>query len=121
MTAATEVETTVVATDPSREIDQELVDQLLDEAGDDQQLLGEGGLVQQLTKQVLETALDTELTAHLGFERGDADGRGSGNSRRPASRSFSCRLVSFCTAPHRTVRERTVSERVVTSWDSSAP
>lgn len=78
--AATEVESTVVGTDPDREIDPELVDRLLEEAGD-RELLGEGGLLSQLTKQVLETALDTELTDHLGYERGDPDGRGSGNSR----------------------------------------
>lgn len=81
----TGVERTVVATDPEREIDPELIDRLLEQAGDDRELLGEGGLLQQLTKQVLETALDTELTAHLGYERGDAAGRGSGNSRNGTS------------------------------------
>jgi hypothetical protein len=50
------VERTVVATDPDREIDPELIDRLLEQAGDDRELLGEGGLLQQLTKQVLETA-----------------------------------------------------------------
>jgi putative transposase len=83
--ATTAVERTVVATDPDREIDPELVDRLLEQAGDDRELLGEGGLLQQLTKQVLETALDTELTAHLGYERGDVEGRGSGNSRNGTS------------------------------------
>ena len=78
------VEPTVVATDPEREIDPDLVERLLEEAGD-RDLLGEGGLLQQLTKQVLETALDTELTHHLGYERGDALGRGSGNSRNGTS------------------------------------
>lgn len=62
------------------EVDPELVDELLEQAGD-RELLGEGGLLQQLTKQVLETALDTELTDHLGYEHGDPAGRGSGNSR----------------------------------------
>ncbi len=76
----------VAATDPDREIDQELVDRLLEEAGDrDLDLLGEGGLLSQLTKQVLETALDAELTDHLGYERGDPQGRGSGNSRNGTS------------------------------------
>ena len=42
--------------------------------------MGEGGLLSQLTKQALETALDAELTSHLGYERGDREGRGSGNS-----------------------------------------
>ncbi|WP_062801339.1 IS256 family transposase, partial [Williamsia muralis] len=34
-----------------------------------------------LTKNVLETALDAEMTEHLGYEKHDAAGRGSGNSR----------------------------------------
>lgn len=65
-------------------VEQEVVDRLLEEAGD-RELLGEGGLLSQLTKQVLETALDVELTDHLGYERGDPAGRGSGNSRNGAS------------------------------------
>ena len=61
-------------------IDPGLIDRLLTQSrGRD--LLGEGGLVQQFTKQLLETALDTELTDHLGYDRGDPVGRGSGNSR----------------------------------------
>jgi putative transposase len=44
-------------------------------------LLGEEGVVAQLTKQLLERALDEELTDHLGYERGDPTGRGTGNSR----------------------------------------
>jgi putative transposase len=66
------------------EVDPALVERLLAEAGD-RDLLGEGGLLQQLTKQLLETALDTELTDHLGYERGDPTGRGSGNSRNGTS------------------------------------
>ena len=39
------------------------------------------GLLNELTKKVLERALDAEMTAHLGYEAGDPEGRGSGNSR----------------------------------------
>lgn len=42
---------------------------------------GADGLLNQLTKAVLERALDSELTHHLGYEAGDPAGRGSGNSR----------------------------------------
>lgn len=85
-TPIVEADSVIVATtDPDREIDQGLVDELLAQAGAGRELLGEGGLLQQLTKQVLETALDTELTAHLGYERGDVAGRGSGNSRNGTS------------------------------------
>lgn len=44
-------------------------------------LLGPDGLLGQVTKAVLERALDEELTDHLGYEKGDPAGRGSGNSR----------------------------------------
>ena len=45
------------------------------------ELLGEQGLLRQMTKAVLERALAEELTEHLGYEQGDPAGVGSGNSR----------------------------------------
>src|SRR5215210_3418500 len=45
------------------------------------ELLGEGGLLRQMTKAVLERALAEELTDHLGYEVGDPAGHGTGNSR----------------------------------------
>ena len=45
------------------------------------QLTGDGGLLQQLTKRVLEAALDGEITDHLGYDKGDPAGRGSPNVR----------------------------------------
>jgi putative transposase len=45
------------------------------------ELLGERGLLRQMTKAVLERALAEELTDHLGYEVGDPAGQGSGNSR----------------------------------------
>nr|WP_021592030.1 IS256 family transposase [Actinomadura madurae] len=45
------------------------------------QLSGEGGLLQQLTKRVLESALEGGITDHVGYDKHDASGRGSGNSR----------------------------------------
>ncbi len=44
-------------------------------------LVGPGGLLSGLTKTVLETALEAELTEDLGYEPNDAAGRNSGNSR----------------------------------------
>ena len=41
---------------------------------------GADGLLNQLTKAVLERALNAELTHHLGYEAGDPAGRGSGVS-----------------------------------------
>ena len=44
-------------------------------------LTGEGGFLPEMIKAVLERGLATELTEHLGYERGDPAGRGSPNSR----------------------------------------
>ena len=45
------------------------------------ELVGSNGLLNQLTKNVLETALDAEMSEHLGYAKHDPAGRGSGNSR----------------------------------------
>ncbi len=48
-------------------------------------LTGKDGLLTALTRQVLQTALEAELAAHLGYERGDPAGRNGGNSRNGSS------------------------------------
>jgi putative transposase len=63
-------------------LDDQLIGQLVDRArAGGLQLTGEGGLLQQLTKRVLESALEGEITDHLGYEKHDPAGDGSGNSR----------------------------------------
>ena len=63
-------------------LDQRLLDQLIGQAKDrGVKLAGEGGLLQALTKRLLESALDGEITEHLGYVKHDAAGDGSGNSR----------------------------------------
>jgi len=44
-------------------------------------MTGPGGMLKALTKTVIETALDEEMTDHLGYDKHDPTGRGSGNSR----------------------------------------
>jgi putative transposase len=44
-------------------------------------LTGPNGLLKALTKTVIETALDEEMTKHLGYDEHAPVGRGSGNSR----------------------------------------
>jgi transposase-like protein len=63
-------------------VDAELVDQLVEQARSaGLRLTGDGGLLQQLTKRVLESALDGEITDHLGYDKGDPAGKNGGNSR----------------------------------------
>ena len=47
----------------------------------DLQLTGEGGFLPELVRRVLEAGLQAELTDHLGYEKHDRAGHGSGNSR----------------------------------------
>ena len=61
-------------------------DQMLDElmARTDERgvsLTGEGGFLPEMIKAVLERGMGAELTDHLGYDRGDVAGNGSGNSR----------------------------------------
>jgi putative transposase len=54
------------------------------------QLTGEGGFLQEMVKAVLERGLATELTSHLGYEKGDPAGRVLPNARN----GFSAKTVS---------------------------
>ena len=67
------------------EIKPELIDELLKGYQKPEDLIGENGLLKQLTKAVLERALNAELTQHLGYEKHDPAGHKSGNSRNGTS------------------------------------
>jgi len=63
-------------------------DELIDEMIKDrtpEELLGESGFLQELTKRFVERALEGKLTDHLGYEKGSADGNNTGNSRKGKS------------------------------------
>jgi len=63
-------------------IDQQYAQDLVDRArAEGVDLTGPGGLLTGLTKQVLETALETELAEHLGYDKHDPAGRNRANSR----------------------------------------
>ena len=62
-------------------IDSELIDRLLAEYKKPEDIIGENGLLKQLTKAVLERALQAEMTDHLGYEKHDRVGQNTGNSR----------------------------------------
>jgi putative transposase len=67
-------------------IDNKLIDNLLKDYKTPEEILGDNGLLKQLTKAVLERAMQAELTEHLGYEPHDAAGDNSGNSRNGKSR-----------------------------------
>src|SRR5918912_1361502 len=58
-----------------------LIDQLLKQNKKPEDILGENGLLKRFSKTVLERALGAELTEHLGYEKHDPAGYGSGNAR----------------------------------------
>jgi putative transposase len=73
-----------VATEPSLRdaTDEQLVQRLADRArAEGLQLTGENGLLAQLTKRVVESALQGEMDDHLGYHKHDPAGRDGGNSR----------------------------------------
>src|SRR5216683_2323281 len=66
-------------------IDLKLIDKLLADYKKPEDILGEDGLLKQLTKALLERARQAELTDHLGYEKHDPAGHNSGNSRNGAT------------------------------------
>jgi putative transposase len=67
------------------EIKKEVLDELIKDYKRPEDLIGETGLLKQLTKALIERALGAELTQHLGYEKHDPAGYNSGNSRNGAS------------------------------------
>jgi len=67
------------------EMDKELIDRLLADYKTPEDIVGENGLLKQLTKAVVERALQAELTTHLGYEKHSPEGHLSGNSRHGVS------------------------------------
>ena len=66
-------------------IRRELIDELLKAYETPQDILGEGGLLKELTKAVIERCLETELDTHLGSPKYGRKGNATGNSRNGSS------------------------------------
>src|SRR3954454_14975703 len=66
-------------------IDVKLMDKLLADYKKPEDIIGENGLLKQLTKALLERAMQAEMTEHLGYEKHDPAGHNSGNSRNGAT------------------------------------
>jgi putative transposase len=60
-------------------IRRELIDELLKDYDKPQDILGEGGLLKELTKAVIEGGLETELDTHLGYPKHGRKGNATGN------------------------------------------
>lgn len=62
-------------------ITDELLDQLIADYKKPEDLIGENGLLKQLTKRLLERAMQAEMTEHLGYPKSAQTGKNTGNSR----------------------------------------
>src|SRR5579859_3760947 len=66
-------------------IPDEVIDQLLAGASSEEEIAGPGGLLAELTKRLVERAMEVELTDHLGFEPHQEPAGGTGNTRNGTS------------------------------------
>ncbi len=66
-------------------INLKLIDELLADYKKPEDIIGENGLLKQLTKALLERAMNAELTEHVGYEKHDPAGLHSGKSRNGAT------------------------------------
>src|SRR4051794_12067508 len=74
-----------MAPKPPSPFSEELLDQLLAGYTKPEDLTGKDGILKQLTARLVERALQTEMTEHLGYEKHDPKGRGTPNSRNGTS------------------------------------
>lgn len=85
-------------------IDNELIDRLLANYKKPEDIIGENGLLKQLTKAVLQRALQAEMTDHLGHEKHAAIANKSGNARN--GKSAKTLIGEFGTMPIDIPRDR---------------
>jgi putative transposase len=67
--------------DLRRKLPDDVVDELLAGARTEEEIVGPGGLLSQLTKRLVERALEVELTDHVGYDRHQEPPGGAGNTR----------------------------------------
>jgi putative transposase len=71
----------MTTTKPKPQFSDDLIDQLLADYKTPEDLTGKDGILKQLTARLVERALQAEMSGHLGYDKHDPSGRGSGNSR----------------------------------------
>lgn len=85
-------------------IEDEIIDNLLRDYKEPEDLIGENGLLKELTKRLLERAMAAEMTEHVGYEKHSREGRSSGNSRN--GKSAKTLKGTFGTMPIEVPRDR---------------
>lgn len=70
-----------VPDDIRQKLPDDVVDELLAGAQTEEEIVGPGGLLSQLTKRLVERAMEVEITDHLGYERHHEPPGGAGNTR----------------------------------------
>ena len=95
-------------------IDLDLIDKLLADYKKPEDIIGENGLLKQLTKALLERAMQAEITDHLGYAKHDQAGNNSGNSRN--GKTTKALKGDFGELPLETPRDRngTFEPKIVT-------
>jgi putative transposase len=82
----------------------DLIDEILKDYKNPEDIIGENGLLNELTKRLLERAMAAEMTQHVGYEKHDAAGQNSGNSRN--GNSAKTLKGTFGTMPIEVPRDR---------------
>ena len=67
------------------EINPDLIDELLKDYKKPEDIIGDNGILKQLTKAIIERALESELTHELGYEKHSSPSKPSGNARNGTS------------------------------------
>lgn len=75
-----------MTTSNSNDFLKKMIKDHLAEGRDPQELLQEGGLLQQLTKQLVQICLESEMDTHLGYEKGQRTGKNPENRRNGYSK-----------------------------------
>jgi transposase-like protein len=70
-----------VAAEVRDRLGDELIDELLAGARTEEEIVGPGGLLADLTRRLVERAMLAELTEHLGYEPHQEPPGGAGNTR----------------------------------------
>lgn len=63
-------------------IDDQLIDELLKDYRKPEDLVGETGLLKELTRRLVERALNAEMTDHLGYKKNSPEGKKNGSNSR---------------------------------------